>query len=125
MIFSNNLLLSEGLKVLINIATNESSSRNLIAKHSASEIKSYLRNNELLFADVEFLLSRLFFLLSINQEGANVLFSDSEPIEIFITKKLEHFSQNDSDESELGIIIIDIMRYRYNLIHHGIKKHER
>ena len=111
---------SEGLKVLINIATNEGSCRYLIAKAVEQGIKKSFQTK--LSMENQFILCRLLFLLSIDFEGANLL-SQSVEIENFITETLGNNELRDN--SEFGKITIDILRFRYNLIRNGLIDHEK
>ena len=116
MTFSQRLLLSEGLKVFINISTNESSSRATIAKVLWEKLKEA--------ANVEqFLVTRLLFLLSIEREGAEILINcNPEFFDCFFKEKLEKISD---DKCEDGKIIIDLLRYRYNLLNHRLVNYEK
>jgi len=118
-IFANSLK-SEGLKVLINIATNEGSCRCLIATAVEQGIKKSFQTK--LSMENQFLLCRLLFLLSIDFEGANLL-SQSVEIDNFITETLDNNELKDN--SEFGKITIDILRFRYNLIRNGLIDHEK
>jgi hypothetical protein len=108
------------LKVLINIATNEGSSRNLIAKSTELGIKESLLMN--LDLGDKFLLARLLFLLSIDFDGAK-LFTQSAEIENFIKEAFENLEA--IDDSEKGKIIIDILRFRYNQVRNGLIDHKK
>ena len=107
------------MKVLINIATNEDSSRFLITKSLELGIKKFLHKN--LSLENRFLFCRLFFLLSIDCEGAKMLF-DSEEVENFIREALD--IKQMIDNSETGKILIDILRFKYNLIRNGLSDHK-
>ncbi len=108
--------MSEGFKVVINIATNDAPSRTLIAKTLAKELETILKLGEL-SSEEEFLVTRLLFLLSVDLEGASLLASNYDQIEFFVNEKLKNIPQSVSDEDK---IIIEIMRYRYNLLRHGL-----
>lgn len=117
---SDNFI-SEGVKAIINIARNEPSSHLPIAKAAGD----YLNNLHLerLTNDDKFLLSRLLFLISIEAAAAKVIFTNnSEGIEKLIT---ETFTQSkfESDDSEIGKIVIELLRYRYNLVHNKLFDH--
>ena len=111
---------TEALKVLINIATNEGSARNLIGKATEEGIKKSLQTS--LNFEEQFLLARLLFLISIDYEGANLL-NQSAEIETFITETFDKNSSETRDNTETGKTIIDILRFRYNLVKHGLKDH--
>lgn len=120
-IFETEFFKEEGLKVLINISTNEPSSRNSIAKECATDIKNDFKTSHQNQSTI-FLLTRLLFLLSIDYEGARELSADSGCIEVFIQESFDNFSPNASGEYQN--IIIDILRYRYNIIRHDLKDYK-
>ena len=113
---------SEGLKVIINIARNEPTSHLPLAKLSGNYMNNLLLAHEKLTGDDKFLLSRLLFLISIDPEAVKVIFTNySEGVEKFVKATFD--SAVDSDDSESGKIIIELLRYRYNLVHSDLYEH--
>lgn len=119
---SDNFI-SEGVKAIINIARNEPNSHLPIAKAAGDYLNNLLLDLERLTNDDKFLLSRLLFLISIESAAAKVIFTNnSKGFEKLIT---ETFTQCkfESDDSEIGKIVIELLRYRYNLVHNNLFDH--
>lgn len=112
---------SEGYKAIINIARNEPSSHSPIAKASGFHLNKLLLKHENLTSEDKFLLARLLFLISIEPSAAKEI-NIYEGIQKFVTETLT-VCNIDSDDSESGKIVIELLRYRYNLVHNNLFDH--
>ena len=114
--FSDNLN-SEGLKAIINIARNESTSHLKLAQLSGKHLNGLFAKHEDLTLNDKYLLSRLLFLISIESEAAKIVSFSSEGVEKFVKETFAITNSTDSDDSEIGKVVIELLRYRYNLVH--------
>ena len=113
--FTDNLN-SEGLKAIINIARNEPTSCLPIAQFAGSRLNNLFENHEQMSMNEKFLLGRLLFLITIEAEGAKKVFESSEGIEKFIKETFSSSKVDVTDDSELGQIVVELLRYRFNLV---------
>ena len=105
------------MKALINIATNEVRARNVICEVISEKLSEILSSEALEEEDL-FLLGRFMFLLSIDLDGATRLTSLADYAN-------SRFSVPFDDDSSLsGKILIDILRFRYNQVLHGLIDYE-
>lgn len=69
--------------------------------------------------ELKFLLTRLIFLISIEAESAEIIKSDG----IEKCFRDETTKPTESDDSSKGKVIIELLRYRYNLVHNNLYGH--
>lgn len=122
-IFNSTDNLNEGLKVLINIGTNESKARAKIAELSSEHINNILLSDS--DEQFQFLIFRLIFIVTIDFEGAKYFKEKCPQVERVINTIFSALGRAVVDDSDMGRIVIDILRYRYNLIKHNLIDHKR
>ena len=117
--FTDNLS-SEGLKAIINIARNEPTSRLPIAQFAGCRLNNLFENHDQLSMNEKFLLGRLLFLITIEAEGAKMVFESSEGIEKLIKETFSNSKVDVTDDSEMGQVVVELLRYRFNLVRYDL-----
>ena len=122
--FTDNLN-SEGLKAIINIARNEPTSRLPIVQFAGSRLNNLLfEEHEQMSMNEKFLVGRLLFLITIEAEGAKKVFESSEGIEKLIKETFSCSKDDVTDDSELGQVVVELLRYRFNLVCYDLIDHQ-
>lgn len=117
----NQVINYEGLKVLINIATNAPSSRSLMARNLSNLIFWLDKKRIISFSQSDqFLICRFLFLITIEREGSQIvnqnLFNENfENFKNFLSLEAEK-----DDETVECKIMIEILRIRYNQVKNGL-----
>lgn len=95
-----------------------------ISELSSEPVNGILLKGFDLKDEIKFLVFRLIFIVTIDYEGCKCFKNKCFQVESVIQDVFRSLNSEVVDDSHMGRLVIDLLRYRYNLIKHDLTDHK-